>query len=82
MTDLSPVARQSRPNRCRWRGSDAGVSSELEAQVDSPQKPMVDLFEIPERWDQMSEDEQDKWAQKVIETMGKKQRRQKKQKKG
>jgi hypothetical protein len=50
--------------------------------VGSPQKPMVELFEIPEKWDQMSEDEQDKWAQKVIETMGKKQRKQKKQKKG
>jgi len=82
MSDLSPVTRLGRFNCCRWRGSEAGESSALEAQVGSPQKPMVELFEIPEKWDQMSEDEQDKWAQKVIETMGKKQRKQKKQKKG
>ena len=50
----------------------------MEAQVGSPQKPMVELFEIPEKWDQMSEDEQDTWVQTVIETMEKKQKEQKK----
>jgi hypothetical protein len=77
---IVPGGPQNRPNRCRWRGSAARASSALEAQVGSPQKPAVDLFEIPKKWDQMSEDEQDTWAQKVIETMEKKQRKQKQRK--